>query len=310
MLATRLLIIFRKRDQPPTSMDFATPRTPPRSASENKKNDSKYSRTPAQTPAGKTPHFLLPDTTPKLSKNLQLHTPANRTHLATPHSKGKTLLAPPNVLPLSPEFTPQRARKKKTSVEDLFGLAHISPLMPSHSTVGSGRKGASAKTLRAPIALDFAELSKINENLTFEQDEVKDSPDSLDYDNDYDNGLDIDYDAYMASPSKRRRRKQLLATPGAQLITDEKVHQWHGKSRNTNFSSDESDTESAPLVNPFLAPSLPARKRAVNPFSLKPAVDYATHVEYINHRTGERRVEELLESQRRIGPKKLDFSGL
>lgn len=37
-------------------------------------------------------------------------------------------------------------------------------------------------------------------------------------------------------------------------------------------------------------------------------IDLSTHIELINHRTGERRIEELSEEQRRMKPRRLDFS--
>lgn len=56
------------------------------------------------------------------------------------------------------------------------------------------------------------------------------------------------------------------------------------------------------LQNPFLTLS----KRDLPPLNLK--VDYSTHLELINHRTGERKIEELSDEQRLLKPRKLDFS--
>lgn len=172
--------------------------------------------------------------------------------------------------------------------------------LPNHSTVGSGRKVFSPmKSLKAPLALDFAELSKINENLTFEEDS--------DDDGDFDESI-------MQSPTKRPRRTKIsvLNTPGRQLITEEKVNMWHGRSFHRGFSSDEEDstTPGEKLVNPFISSSDTAAKNQKNPFAAVSDVDYSTHNEYINHATGERKVEELLESQRKFKPKRIDFSGI
>lgn len=156
-------------------------------------------------------------------------------------------------------------------------------LIPNHASVGSGRKPVSPfKSLKAPIALDFSELSRINENLTFEEDDEDEVPES---------------------PTKRPRNRSVFSTPGKQIITDEQVESWHGKSFN-NFSSDDEECVSSPLVNPFLAPS------SAKPKPLVLDIDYSTHIEYINHRTGERKVEALLASQQRFKPKKIDFSGI
>lgn len=185
---------------------------------------------------------------------------------------------------------------------DLFELAgpleHMGMFIPNHSTVGSGRKVASPmKSLRAPLALELSELSKINENLTFEEDLFDES--------------------ILQSPTKRPRRRltSLLETPGAQIITDEKVNMWHGNSFKNAFSSDEeSDCGSSgpALVNPFVSLSkVPTKQNSKNVFGKSSrGVDYSTHNEYINHRTGERKVEELLESQKKFRPKKIDFSGI
>lgn len=37
-------------------------------------------------------------------------------------------------------------------------------------------------------------------------------------------------------------------------------------------------------------------------------IDFSTHLELVNHRTGERRIEELSDEQRRMKPRRLDFS--
>lgn len=172
--------------------------------------------------------------------------------------------------------------------------------LPNHSMVGSGRKGFSPmKSLKAPLALDLEELSRINENLTFEEDPYDDDQ--------YDESI-------TQSPTKRPKRTKapVLSTPGGQLITEEKVKMWHGNSFHAGFSSDEEEFSGpAPkLVNPFVSGPEPAAKKLKNPFAEVADVDYSTHNEYINHRTGERKVEELLESQRKVKPKRIDFSGI
>lgn len=56
------------------------------------------------------------------------------------------------------------------------------------------------------------------------------------------------------------------------------------------------------LHNPFLTLSIQESRL------LTSKVDYSTHLELVNHRTGERKIEELTEEQRALRPKKLDFS--
>lgn len=257
------------------SPDFAVPHTPPRSASKAKN-------------LKQAPVFQLPLHTPK--------TPKRKHHsLTTPQQQSQPFLQQ-LLLPPTPEFTPQKSprRRRKLIVEELFALQdHIGQLLPNHAMAGSGRKLAAPKALRG--ALDFDQFSLIHSNLDFEEDLFE---------------LEL-----LASPSKKRNVRSLkppvLETPGRQLITDEKVDQWHGKSFNTQFySDDESDTEARleTLQNPFLASYVPKKKPA-SPFG-KPKVDYATHMEYINHRTGERKVEELTEEQKQFKPKKIDFSSV
>lgn len=287
---------------------------------------------PHTPPAGQTgarrqlpvPQFELPDRTPKTpqkkpslfqtpsskGKNVQLKTPTTVRQSKAPFTFGASSSTHESssssglLLPPTPEFTPHKSpraptRKKRPNMGDLLLPAapvdHMAMFLPNHATVGSGRRNSGTlRSLKAPILLDFAELSQINENLTFEEDL---------------------YDEIMLSPTKRPRRKKSapLQTPGPQLITEDKVDLWHGKSYNTAFSSDEEDdfTPGKALVNPFLTSNTPKKVSSRTFFgSSPPLVDYSTHNEYINHKTGERKVEELLESERRFKPKKIDFSGL
>lgn len=57
------------------------------------------------------------------------------------------------------------------------------------------------------------------------------------------------------------------------------------------------------VPNPFLDP-----KSNISSFGEHEVVDYSTHMELVNSRTGERKVEVLTEAQRRFKPKKLDFT--
>lgn len=55
------------------------------------------------------------------------------------------------------------------------------------------------------------------------------------------------------------------------------------------------------LENPFLGPKISVQ-------AASPAVDYSTHMELINHTTGEKKVQELTEEQRRFKPRRLVFT--
>lgn len=56
------------------------------------------------------------------------------------------------------------------------------------------------------------------------------------------------------------------------------------------------------LHNPFLT------LYTQEPRLVTSKVDYSTHLELVNHRTGEKKIEELTEEQRALRPRKLDFS--
>lgn len=281
-------------------MSSSSPHTPPAGASgTSTEKPIPHFQLPERTP--RTPRKKHLPRTPSSKRNVQLKTPStvksSKTSFgATPAAAGGAS----ELLPPTPDFTPQKlqSRRKRLNMDALFDLSahmeHIGMLLPNHSTVGSGRKVVSPnKLLKAPLGLDFSEMSKINENLTFEED--------------YDESI-------MSSPSKRPRPKKLprsaatVTTPGPQVITDDQVKQWHGKSFNTTFSSDEEDFQAplVPVANPFMD-STP--KKTKSRFSAL-TVDYSTHNEFVNHRTGEKRVEPLLESQKRFRPKKIDFSGV
>lgn len=270
------------------------------------------------------PHFELPEQTPKTPrkkqtfltprKNSQLKTPKTAEQGksifgATPH-RAQTLLPPP--LPPTPDFTPQRSprsgRRKRLSVDllELAGpLEHMGMFLPKNSTVGSGRKSLSPmKSLKAPLALELAEMLRINENLAFEEDfdeSILQSPTKKSRGN------------HGGNPRGRPRGRDArenpagLQTPGGQIITLEKVQLWHGHSYKNAFSSDE-ESGGEELVNPFVSGKT-SRKPARSVFGAR-EVDYSTHNEYVNHKTGERKIEPLLESQKKFKPKKIDFLGI
>lgn len=256
-------------------------RTPPRSC---QKQSSKK----------QAPVFVLPDKTPNRPARVQLETPATGKSVQNHGPRGSSLLPP------TPEVTPHKSPRKRKRVFDnqLFGLSEsISLLLPNHAVIGSGRRPMGSRTLKEPILLDPIGRPKC------------------------DRVVEAKLEDHMGKPdfATDQLSQGVLATPGKQMITPEKVAFWHGTSFKAGFSSDEdSDDETAtsPLVNPFVEPRAAGTKprkmtRGANPFaSSKQLVNFDTHMELINHRTGERRVELLLDSQRKFKPKKLDFSGI
>ncbi|RLV91005.1 hypothetical protein JA1_004203 [Spathaspora sp. JA1] len=200
-------------------------------------------------------------------------------------------------IPATPEVTPQNnstTRRKK--INDLlfetdsevggkerlsFGL-----LLPVPSTVGSGRKkrssgGVSVSANSGNVLFDHCEQFE-------EEEEVVEN---------------------------------VLGTPKSQVITSKMVDNWHGKSFNNAFSDEEDDdvqtmtfgeSKLIPRVkldNPFIGETTTSTlKKEDNPF-LEPGskVDYETHMELVNHRTGDKRIIKLTKNQMKIQPKKLSF---
>lgn len=119
----------------------------------------------------------------------------------------------------------------------------------------------------------------------------------------------------------------LTTTPKGKVISDELVERWHGKSINKDSASDSewSDYENLMLKkeildidsdgnlscnrqinNPFITTPLDTGTKINIPKS--PVIDYSTHAEYYNNKTGERIIRELTKEERRIKPKKLDLT--
>lgn len=262
------------------SNPFTCPQTPPRVRSKQH-----TLTTPAKQPDHK---LLTPCTSTK--KAIQFKTPSSI-------AKKPIVSSTSSLLPLTPEFTPQQSpnrsqRRRKVFPDEIFKHATDSSttlgdklsfglLLPTPSTVGSGRKAVhkvrgSTKQAQMPIL-----------NL---EEEVDDEID--------------------ATPIKEP------LTPSKQLINDDLVEHWHGKSFNNQYSSDEeSDSEVKPLSNPFVDASSPKgqrAKRGANPFqdtfaSPKDEIDYRTHMELVN-KNGAKRLIKLTSHQSKIKPKKLDFS--
>lgn len=124
------------------------------------------------------------------------------------------------------------------------------------------------------------------------------------------------------NPSTETKILEPPLTPRKQVISDKLVADWYDKSTredvsNVSFSDYEemkSQSQSTKLPNPFDENEMPAPKASSednNPFAESgKSIDYATHMELVNNRTGKRTVVELTEEQKQIKPKKLDFSGL
>ncbi|CUM66450.1 uncharacterized protein PRCAT00004114001 [Priceomyces carsonii] len=287
------------------SEHFVSPLTPPRSSS--KADSSNLLRSPSsfQTPSTpKKKEWLL---TPSTTNRKKIPTPST-SKLST--GKAATFRSVSSLgstskeksLPISPAFTPKKSPKRlKAGTGDLLhkhlggidslqaenGKSQFGIFLPAPSTIGTGRRlniPSHKVQKRPPLEV----LSKLNDNLLFEEDVVEEPK-----------------------------------TPFFQVINENLVNHWHNKSFNKNYSSDEGDLEGDSetvlikrkrLTNPFLGETSTSKdKVSSNPFDTSSNMKNQicdTHVEYINHATGKRKLVKLSPSQQRIRPRKLDFSNV
>lgn len=204
---------------------------------------------------------------------------------------------------MTPEKTPMKSpRRSKSASKDHISI-ELSPMRlftKKSSTVGSGR-------YLTPLQKLFS---------IFDLQEVHNVPSLI-----LDNEDDEDDDHIYNNPPK---------TPTKNLITDRVVEKWHNEhlAQIAEEIDDEEETEiyREQLPNPFVEKKTIT---IINPFNKKPVqmanpfnpsngkqrcprqqIDYSTHMELINPKTGARIVRELSESEKSIKPKKLDFSHL
>ncbi|ODV70238.1 hypothetical protein HYPBUDRAFT_4127 [Hyphopichia burtonii NRRL Y-1933] len=239
---------------------------------------------------------------------------------------------------LSPKLDSSDNETTSSSTNDFaFGM-----FLPTPSTTKKSNTSPT-RNLTAPPAIDFSKLysNEEEEDTSFQDDtnlsigeSIKVSDITCDTTRDS-LSLPILKESFI-SPQKDTKSIQSdsiflsPSTPGPQLIDEETINHWHGKSFNNEFSSDDelSDEDFFPtsitLENPFIQDSPPRFKshstptiKVKNPFDSesspilgKGQIDYSTHAEYINNKTGAVRIVKLLERQMKIKPKKLDFSSL
>lgn len=250
-----------------------------------------------KAPAGKLPHFALPNKTSSTNTRTQLASPASHGHRQTVDVGALRN----GTLPLLPQFTP---RRRRVLPADLFSPDNIPLLLPNHAVSGSGRRTMGVKALKAPFLLGHDELARLNENLAFEEDALSDGSDG-------EPGFGRFHDSIIDSPSKKPRRTAtvpLPLTPRKQVITDKQVHEWHDHPSRLKCLHDDLDAawSSTPPSNPFLSTSSVKHTHPSRPST----INYDTHMELINHRTGKREVVPLLPAQRRHKPRRIDFSAM
>lgn len=269
-------------------MSFAPPSTPPRKSKKQIKS----------------PLYLRTPQTSSLKKVRDFFATAN----------GKTPKSTGNLMPVTPDFTPQKSprtiRKKRSNIEDIFKSDTFdnSFFLPTPSTVGSGRKSAISSVKSNKKSLTMDALAKLNDSLNFES---EDEDDDVSFFLNTPSKNSIFTSNLLRSPSTTMEpssptKSSIPQTPLRQLIDDEKINNWHGKSKNYFSDDDDLDFNSIPqkLVNPFLQPETVAKN-----IDFKSSdVDYSTHVEFIHNKTGERKLVKLLDRHANIKPKKLDFT--
>ncbi|KAI3402579.2 hypothetical protein KGF56_004671 [Candida oxycetoniae] len=322
-----------------------TPSTPPARQRTNRNQFSQYSfpnyqagsssstiKTPLHTQKG----LLTPSTITKKS----VKTPVIDNGLVNFCKRPVTTTTTTNkVFSLSPT-TPQRSPCKytassthrKRNLNDIFSDSATSTysrstekisfglFLPLPSTVGSGRKigklhgGFLSGTSNIPL-FDKKKLESL-------RDEV-----------------DIEEEIEMEVMIKEKVDIE-PSTPGKQIIDDETVRQWHGKSFNDKFfddeeeeNNDDDDNENnndedgekvrtmsyletkkiprASLINPFIEnENEKDANLGNNKQDLPSRIDYNTHMELVNNKTGERKVLKLTKNQMKYKPKKLSFEGI
>lgn len=151
--------------------------------------------------------------------------------------------------------------------------------------------------------------------------------------------LMLDSDNEQEDQDSPSHSPQIPLTPSKKIITDAVVERWHNEHlaqiAEEVDAEDDMETEiyRDHLPNPFVEKKTIT---IINPFSKKPVkmanpfntssnnnsiknrsrnpplqeIDYSTHMELINPKTGARIIRELSENEKRIKPKKLDFSHL
>lgn len=222
-------------------------------------------------------------------------------------------------VPMTPLLTPQKKQKGRKYQKGHISKSSHSSRLPGppeavspillRSLSGSKMDRYIPTTKIRPISLGL-QLSLAQEELSSEE-----------------NTSEANCDSQLVPHNESIQSEDQISTPKGKLIDEHLANAWHGKSFNNDFLSDDelSDHENMMLKNGILEsnsnrPVKNRRQQIRNsfgsaPFNLNtktniftsPAIDYSTHAEYYNNKTGERIVRELTEDEKRIKPKKLNF---
>lgn len=286
-----------------------SPRTPPRKDSQIEASESKFG------PDGPQQGFVNALNTPVTESRRSvkiLEMPSKDVSYIDQEDE-----VPSEVL-MTPGFTPKKKNNNRKHLKGSISKSiHVTPKLTktsdvvSSSVLGTPRnktKKYSFNQKIRPISLGL-QLSLAQEELSSDEATETNCNDQI-----------IPY-------TEDIRDDEQIATPKRRIIDDSLVNEWHGKSLNNEFSSDEEllDYENIMLNNEILdsntnKPSKTNKEQIANPFGSAPfnlntktniptgpVVDYSTHAEYVNNKTGERIVRELTEDEKRIKPKKLSF---
>lgn len=314
------------------SNPFLQPETPPRSGGDQ---GNKTFKTP-RTPARKLESLISPQTT------LKNEPACTRT---TGNSK-KGVLKEPFTPEITPQRNTKGHKRRRSNIDiistkdeekqitetprtDFVGL-----FMPTPSIVGSGRKVTPVTRGPRNLVHNFDSVSKLHSNLNLQEEIDEDKIDFLPRPSEIDSGFLRTSNLAslpkspqpISSPTRggSQRRRSIPETPTKQMIDDELRNEWYGRSKKEEFVGDDKEATSSevferikgvPIQNPFIS-NMQSEEKGLNEVKLNATsnklhepIDYSKYAEYVNHKTGERKVVELLESQQRIKPKKLDFSG-
>ncbi|KAI5953167.1 hypothetical protein KGF54_002538 [Candida jiufengensis] len=298
----------------------------PSTVTKNKKptfestSSSLQSRRKSNTDTNKQYPFTpkTPQKSPTKSSNL--HHPQQHQQHHHIYSRKRNLndifLAPPTSQSSSTTTTTPNNKYSNLSTFNNNEKISFGLFLPSPSTIGKGR--------------NYKNLSLISNNssIIFDKKKIEELKNQKDNNNDI-NGINEEMDIEINEDISHEP-----TTPKKQLIDDIKIKQWHGKSFNNKFN-DESDEEEeeeeeeevkimkfediknipkVKMTNPFLDNDKPTieykNKTNKNIFDSNDKINninYNTHMELINNKTGEKKIIKLNKNQMKYKPKKLSF---
>ena len=311
------------------SNPFLQPGTPPRSRGDQGNKTFKTPRTPAS----------------KLDTLISPQTVKNEPFKTTGNSK-KGVLKEPFTPEITPQRNTKGHKRRRSNI-DIISTSHeenqitetprtdlMGFFMPTPSTVGSGRKVITATRGSRNIVHNLDSVPKLHNNLNLQEEIDEDKIDFLPKPSKIDSGFlrTSNLTSIPKSPqaissptrgSSQRRRLKFPETPTKQMIDDDLRNEWYGRSKKGELLSDDEEATSnefsgrikgSPTENPFISNTKSEQKSSLvglnaNEKKVHETIDYSKYAEYVHHTTGERKKVELLESQQRIKPKKLDFFG-